>query len=199
MLIIKILNKKLILCMENDYKMIIFYKENIMLKLTSAAFKNGKIEKRFGNLGPSENIKFGIPQRSFPLAWDGAPPETVSYAIEFIDYDDVKDEGFPFIHWLVCDIPANIKFLDENASRENANFHQGHNSWCIPFGPYKDIPEDYSLHFGGPAPEYEHEYEVWLYALDYMPNLDDGFWYNDLRRAMKGHVLEKALLSGFYG
>ena len=41
--------------------------------------------------------------------------------------------------------------------------------------------------------------EIWLYALDYVPNLKDGFWYNDLRRAMKGHVLEKACLSGFYG
>ena len=69
----------------------------------------------------------------------------------------------------------------------------------IIFGGYENIPKDYSLHFGGPAPEYEHEYEIWLYALDYIPNLKDGFWYNDLRRAMKGHVLEKTCLSGFYG
>lgn len=170
-----------------------------MLSLRSPAFKDGKIEKRFGNLGPEENMEFEIPQRSFPLIWDGAPEETKSFAIVFIDYDDVKDEGFPFIHWLACDIPGDMNGLPENASRNNPNFHQGHNSWCIPYSPYEGIPKDYFTHFGGPAPDYEHEYEVWLYALDYTPNLEDGFWYNDLRRAMKGHVLDKALLTGVYG
>ena len=170
-----------------------------MLKLTSSAFQDGKIEKSFGNLGSAENMKYGIPQTSFPLAWEGAPSGTESYAIVFIDYDDTKDEGFPFIHWLVCDIPASKNGLTKNASRDAPDFHQGHNSWCIPYDFYKTIPEDYSLHFGGPAPEYAHEYELWLYALDYMPDLEDGFWYNDLRRAMKGHVLEKTFLSGFYG
>lgn len=170
-----------------------------MLTLTSPAFQDGKIEKRFGNLGDEANMKFGIPQTSFPLNWEGAPDGTKSYAIVFIDYDDVKDEGFPFIHWLACDIPASENGIPENASRNDPGFHQGYNSWCIPFGAYAEIPEDYALHFGGPAPEYEHEYEVWLYALDYVPNLEDGFWYNELRRAMKGHVLEKALLSGYYG
>lgn len=170
-----------------------------MLSLSSPAFRDGHIEKRFGNLGPKENMEYDIPQTSFPLAWKGAPADTKSYAIVFIDYDDTKDEGFPFIHWLACDIPANVNGLEENASRTDSNFHQGHNSWCIPFGGYENIPKDYSLHFGGPAPEYEHEYEIWLYALDYIPNLNDGFWYNDLRRAMKGHVLEKTCLSGFYG
>ena len=170
-----------------------------MLKLTSTAFSDGKILKEYGNLGPEENMKYGIPQTSFPLSWEGAPEGTKSFAIVFIDYDDVKDEGVPFIHWIVCDIPGDATGIAENASRNNPNFHQGRNSWCIPFGPYVEIPEDYSLHFGGPAPEYTHEYEVWLYALDYVPGLEDGFWYNELRRAMKGHVLEKTLLSGYYG
>lgn len=170
-----------------------------MLILSSSAFKNGKIEKRFGKLGAEENMEYGIPQTSFPLSWKGVPDGTQSYAIVFIDYDDVKDEGVPFIHWLACDIPAEEKKLPENASRLNNDFHQGHNSWCMPFGGYEKIPEDYSVHFGGPAPDYEHEYEVWLYALDCMPNLENGFWYNDLRRAMKGHILERALLSGYYG
>lgn len=170
-----------------------------MLKLMSSAFQNGVIDKKFGNLGPESNMKHGIPQTSFPLEWENVPCGTQSFAIVFIDYDDVKDEGFPFLHWLACDIPAARKGLEENESRMNPGFHQGHNSWCIPFGDYAGIPEDYSLHFGGPAPEYKHEYELYLYALDYIPNLADGFWYNDLRRAMKGHVLEKAVLNGFYG
>ncbi len=170
-----------------------------MLKLTSPAFKDGKIDIKYGNLGPEENMKYGIPQTGFPLEWEGAPEGTVSYAIVFIDYDDVVDEGVPFIHWLAAGIPADVTGLEENSSRNNPDYVQGRNSWCMPFEGYKEIPDDYSLHFGGPAPGYKHEYEVWLYALDYMPNLEEGFWYNEMRRAMKGHVLEKTLLSGFYG
>ena len=63
-----------------------------MLSLKSSAFIDGKIEKKFGNLGPEENMKFGIPQTSFPLSWTGAPSNTKSYAIVFIDYDDVKND-----------------------------------------------------------------------------------------------------------
>lgn len=170
-----------------------------MLKLESPAIRQGIIDERFGNLGPEDNIKYGIPQTSFPLTWEGAPPETKSYAIVFIDYDDVPDEGFPFIHWLACNIPANVNSLPENASRMNPSFSQGHNSWAIPFGPYEEIPEDYALHFGGPAPDYEHEYEIWLYALDTTLDLQNEFWYNELRRAMRGHILERTLLSGYYG
>ncbi len=170
-----------------------------MLEIKSSAFVDGNIKIRYGNLGDSENIEYGIPQTSFPLEWDNVPDGTQSFAIVFVDYDDVKDEGFPFLHWLVCDIPGSCRGMPEDASRCGGEFHQGHNSWCIPFGDYAGIPDEYSVRFGGPAPEYRHEYEMWLYALDCYPNLSDGFWYNDLRRAMRGHVLEKAVLCGFYG
>jgi len=170
-----------------------------MLTLKSNAFKDGIIDKKYGNNGPKENMEFGIPQMSFPISWEGSPEGTKSYAIAFMDYDGTKNEGFSFIHWLACDILADQDGLPENASRSNPNFHQGHNSWCISIGPYEDIPDVYSLYFSGPAPSEKHEYELWLYALDYVPNLDDGFWYNDLRRAMKGHVLAKASLCGMYG
>lgn len=101
--------------------------------LTSPAFNNHRIDTRYGNLGPEENIKFGIPQTSFPLTWKGAPEGTVSYAIVFIDYDDVPDEGVPFIHWLACNIPGNQNSLPENSSRLTPDYLQGYNSWCMPF------------------------------------------------------------------
>lgn len=170
-----------------------------MFTLTSPAFNNHRIDTRYGNLGPEENIKFGIPQTSFPLTWKGAPEGTVSYAIVFIDYDDVPDEGVPFIHWLACNIPGNQNSLPENSSRLTPDYLQGYNSWCMPFPGYKEIPKDYCRHFGGPAPGYQHEYEVWIYALDTVLDLEEGFWYNQLRRKMKGHILASASLCGYYG
>lgn len=170
-----------------------------MFKLSSPIVKNGRIEKRFGNLGDRENIVFGIPQISFPLCWEGAPENTNSFAIVFIDYDNAEDEGYPFIHWLVSDIPAHINEIAENASRGENFYIQGHNSWSISFGPYEAIPEEYALYFGGPAPEREHEYEIQIYALDYSPGLKNGFWYNDLRKAMQGHILAETVLTGLYG
>ena len=38
-----------------------------------------------------------------------------------------------------------------------------------------------------------------LLSLDCEPGLQDGFWINDLRKAMKGHVLEETCLIGLYG
>ncbi len=169
------------------------------MKLTSEAFKNGRIDIGYGNLGDEDNMKYGIPQTSFPLEWEDAPEGTASFAIVFIDYDDVVDEGVPFIHWLVMDISSNCYKLAENSSREDPDYIQGHNSWCMPFEGYRDIPEDLSVHFGGPAPEYEHEYEVWLFALDCMSDLSEGFYFNEMRRAMEGHILDHAVLKGRYG
>ena len=99
---------------------------------------------------------------------------------------------------MVAGIPEDVHELAEGASRNGACYTQGHNSWSIAFGPYEEIPDDYALHFGGPAPETEHEYEMWLYALDYDPQLENGFWFNDLRRAIEGHTLDETVLKGLY-
>lgn len=171
-----------------------------MLKLTSLAIDaENKMDVFYGCKGPEENMKYGIPQTSFPLKWEGAPEETKSYAIIFIDYDNAEDEGVPWVHWLVSDIPADVSEIPENASRKEGFYPQGRSSWATRLGEYKDIPIEYSYFFGGPAPEREHAYEIWLYALDIVPGLKDGFWINDLRKAMKGHVLEETCLIGLYG
>lgn len=101
--------------------------------------------------------------------------------------------------WLACNIPGNQNSLPENSSRLTPDYLQGYNSWCMPFPGYKKIPKDYCRHFGGPAPGYQHEYEVWIYALDTVLDLEEGFWYNQLRRKMKGHILASASLCGYYG
>lgn len=168
-----------------------------MFQLKSKGIRNGMILDRYGI--NSENNLQGVPQRSLPYEWEGAPEETKSFAIVFQDYDNVPDEGFSWLHWLVADIPAGIRSLAENASREDCTLVQGTNSWSIPYGPYAKIDEDLTHHYGGPAPERRHEYETKLYALDTVLGLQPGFYYNELLRAMEGHILAEATLKGSYG
>jgi len=168
-----------------------------VFRLTSKGIIEGVIEDRFGNL--SGEVVQGVPQRSLPYEWEGAPEGTKSYAIVFQDYDNVPDEGFSWIHWLTADLPAEATSVEENASRIDESLIQGVNSWSVPYGPYADIDPDLTLHYGGPAPERRHEYETRIYALDTVLGMKPGFYYNELLRAMEGHILAEAVLKGYYG
>ncbi len=166
-----------------------------MFTLKSAGFSQGEILDKYGI--KSDICTLDIPQLSLPLHWEGAPNETVSYAIVFQDYDNIPDEGVCWIHWLICDIPSSINELEQNASRANNTLVQGTNSWICPMGNY-GLPQDMLEHYGGPAPERTHEYEVSIYALDIYLGLKQGFFYNELRKKMEGHILAEAVLKGIY-
>ena len=116
-----------------------------------------------------------------------------------MDNDNAKGEGFPFIHWLACNIPGEMTGLCEDASRKSDFIVQGRNSWAAPYGPYEGIPKELTLRFGGPAPSEEHEYELTIYALDQRLDLEEGYYYNDLRKAMRGHILAETELLFLYG
>lgn len=168
----------------------------MMFTLCSNGIENGWILDSFG-IRSAEVLK-GIPLRSLPYEWTGAPEGTKSFSLVFQDYDNVPDEGFSWIHWLVADLSAHVRELPENASRELPNLIQGVNSWSIPYGPYVDIDRDLTLYYGGPAPVGIHEYETRIYALDRILGLKSGFYYNELLRAMEGHILAEAVLKGCY-
>lgn len=168
-----------------------------MFHIWSRGIKDGIIEERFGI--NSKDVIQGVPQRSLPLEWKGAPEGTMSYALVFLDYDNIPDEGFCWIHWLVSDIPAEVSALEENASRTDGSLIQGTNSWSVPYGPYSDIDWDLTVHYGGPAPERRHQYEIRIYALDIKLGMKKGFYLNELLRAMEGHILAEATVKGYYG
>lgn len=165
-----------------------------MFQLTSPGIQNGVIDFKYGCLG--ECVQ-GVPQLSIPLKWTDLPDSTASLALVFQDYDNIPEEGFSWIHWLAADISADRSGLAENASRQDPDFIQGRNSWMAPFAPYRKEPSitDY---YGGPAPERPHNYEFRLFALDKYLHLEQGFYYNELLCAMKGHILDEAVLSAVY-
>lgn len=168
-------------------------------KVNSEAVKDGKLQDKYGDRCGSEDIVNNIPQLSFPFSWSGAPEGTESFAVVFMDYDNSESEGFPFVHWLVCNILPEKCLMEEDCGRKGGDFIQGSNSWSTIFGPYENIPEKLTLGFGGPAPgDAVHEYELTVYALDKKLDLKEGFFFNELRKAMRGHILAEDTLYALY-
>lgn len=166
-----------------------------MFSIESDGFVKGKILDPYGIR--SKEVEQGVPLRSFPLRFLNPPPGTKSYGVVFLDYDDIPEEGFCWIHWLLANIPVMVETLPENASRDWSDLIQGRNSWMAPFPPYGLAP-NYTEYYGGPAPSSPHEYEVTAYALDTLLDIRKGFFFNDLRRKMEGHILCAAVLKGVY-
>lgn len=162
------------------------------LQVFSEAFSRGAIQPQYGKL--SDDVVQGVPQRSFPLRWEGAPEGTNSFALVFIDYDNVIGEGIIWVHWLAANIPASAGGLAEDAGR-SGSLLQGRNTWAFQLGDSNPVCRMY----GGPAPEDRpHEYELQLYALSEMLDLQEGYYYNEFLRAIRGKVLDTAILRGVY-
>ena len=166
-------------------------------EIYSDAVVHGILSDEYG-INNLNNQLEGVPTVSFPLSWKNPPAGTASFSLIFEDFDNVEEEGVVWIHWLIADIPADVSGLIENESRTNPDLIQGRNSWALPYGPYVGISQDVICHYGGPAPGRPHEYECTLYALDCFLDLKKGFYLNQLRKAMEGHVLSKTTLKMQY-
>lgn len=168
------------------------------MKIKSTSIANGYFKDDIGHRG-THFFKDKKPNYSFHLAWEDLPVNTVSLALTFIDHDAIPVCGFTWIHWTVANIDPALKELSENAS-EQLNLLEGVTSWSAGI-----IPEDWRINkaddagFGGCAPpDKEHLYTIELYALDKKLILPQGFFMNDLLKAMKGHVLDKCILEALY-
>jgi len=147
------------------------------LKLKSPAFRDGdEIPERYirqgGNASP-------------PLQWDGAPPDTKSFALIVEDPDAPK--GL-FRHWAIYDLPPAQTWLPEDVGRgDGATFTEATND----FGAATyDGPQP-------PAGSGVHHYHFRLVALD-VPHLDlpRDASAQDVWREAKHHLIEEADLVG---
>lgn len=125
------------------------------------------------------------PNLSPPLAWEGVPAGTRSFALLVEDPDA---PGGTFTHWIAYNIPAGAGGLPGGATEpRNAAF--GGNG--------------FDRHgYGGPCPppgSGMHHYVFDLYALD-LPglHLTQNAAAGDLRSAIRGHILGTARLTGTY-
>ena len=119
--------------------------------------------------------------RSPALAWSGAPHGTKSYALVLHD-DDTPGSGF--YHWVLFNIPANIRKLDAGTHAGTA----GTSSWN-------------ERAYGGPCPPpgKPHHYAFHLYALNIArvnaSGRTDG---GDLLGAITAHIIGEAKLTATY-
>lgn len=143
------------------------------MRLTSPAFRDGEeIPDRYAKDGED---------RSPPLAWSGVPGGALSLALIVDDPDAPRGT---WTHWIVTDLPATMQCLGEGAS-DLSGGQVGVNDW-------KRVGWD------GPAPPRgRHRYEFKLYALDREIGLARPTRH-EVERAMVGHVLAEAKLTGTY-
>ena len=149
------------------------------LELRSSAFKNGEfIPIRY--TGKGEDV-------SPPLNWRGAPEETRSFVLIM---DDPDAPMGTWVHWVVYNIPAHAKGLEENVP-PNAVLNDGTTQGITSFR---------RIGYGGPSPPPgpAHRYFFKLYAIDIKLDLPPGAIKNTVIGAMKGHVLQEAQLKGLF-
>ncbi|SFL50660.1 YbhB/YbcL family Raf kinase inhibitor-like protein [Pelosinus propionicus] len=162
--------------------------------VTSTGIVNGLIDKKYGKYG--EQFFKGMPTYSLPLMIKEYPRNTRTFALIMEDKDAIPPTGFSWIHWSAANITSDL--LEENASINTKAFVQGTNSWSSallekPLGKYE------AAKYGGPMPpDKPHTYEIHIFALDRSLDLQDGFYVNELYKAMEGHILAHHTLKGIY-
>lgn len=126
-----------------------------------------------------------------PLAWQGAPAGTRSFALSIHDIDARGGQGW--WHWIVAGIPANVHALPENASGAvltSLHAHEGRND----FG---------QTGYGGACPpigDAPHHYVITIYALGNDAGaLDMAQPPAQLARTIEAGALAHASLSVTYG
>ncbi len=145
--------------------------------LQSSAFaRNGEIPEEYTCDGRDV---------SPPLRWSPPPKGTKSFALLCEDPDAVG--GKVWVHWVLFNIPANIRDLPAGVRAVSIGAVEGMNSWK-------------TMKYGGPCPPLKkHRYVFTVYALNVskLPLTSEAN-RGALKRAMKGRQLGKAVLVGRY-
>jgi Raf kinase inhibitor-like YbhB/YbcL family protein len=157
---------------------------DLAMKLTSTAFTDG------GKI-PVACVMPGAGGRnvSLPLTWTDPPAGTQSFALSLVDPHPVARN---WVHWLVINLPADVRGLAEGASRKE-----------MPPGALELKNSFGDPGYGGPQPPRgsgDHPYVATVYALD-VPRLDLGSHTSlaAFQQALAGKVLASASITGYFG
>jgi Raf kinase inhibitor-like YbhB/YbcL family protein len=126
------------------------------------------------------------PDVSPPLTWSDPPAGTKSFALIS---DDPDAPVGTWVHWVVWNIPASSRSLEENLPKKES----------LSNGARQGTTDFRRIGYGGPCPPSgTHRYFFRLYALDTTLDLPAATTKKDLEKAMQGHVLAQAELMGKY-
>lgn len=148
------------------------------IEVKSSAFETGEmIPKKYTCDG--EDV-------SPPLSWSGVPEGTKSLALIS---DDPDAPMGTWVHWVLYDLPASVKELQENFPKEKT----------LHSGAKQGITDFKRIGYGGPCPPSgTHRYFFKFYALDTKLNLEPGATKKQLLAAMEGHIIGEGELMGKY-
>lgn len=146
------------------------------IQVMSSAFKEGgMIPRQYTCQG--EDI-------SPALSWEAGPDGTKSAALIV---DDPDAPGGTFVHWVVYDLPGNVRELPENLPRDKT----------LPNGAKQGMNDFGRVGYMGPCPPSgTHRYFFKVYALDAQTNLPPGKSKADLLKAMEGHIRAQGQIMG---
>jgi len=125
-----------------------------------------------------------------PLAWSGVPANAKSLVL-IVDDPDAPDPAAPkmtWVHWLLYNISPSVTGLPQGVAPKE-----------LPAGTLQGTSDFQRTGYGGPCPPIgRHRYFHKLYVLDILlPDMKKPR-KADLEKAMKGHVVEQAVLIGTY-
>jgi len=120
--------------------------------------------------------------------WEDAPQSTKCFVLVVHDPDAPRQGGFT--HWLLYDIPANVKEICEHVPKNQEKIAglgvQGKN-------------DAGTIGYMGPCPPSgTHRYIAVLYAMRNDLDLKPGATARDVERATEGHILDRAETMGTY-
>ena len=144
------------------------------LQLTSSTFSHGEeIPRKCGYKNGNE---------APPLVINGIPEGTKSLTLIMDDPDAMGAVGKVWVHWVVWNL---LWFANGKPSLGR---------------PTKQGMTDFGeVGYGGPAPpDKRHTYVFKLYALDCKLDLPDKSTKADVEKAMEGHIVDLATLTGTY-
>ncbi len=150
----------------------------VELNLKSAAFDNKeRIPVRY--TGEGQNT-------SPPLYWTDVPAGTSSFVVFCHDPDAplVSGGGYGFVHWVVYNIPFDVRGFREGEEPFTSGKNDGGSLGYI--GPYP--PEFHGI----------HNYYFIVLALDSVIDEDVGLNLREILERVEGHVVGMARLIGTY-
>ncbi len=153
------------------------------MKIYISAFENkGKIPPKY------IMVQAGGKNLSPPIAWENVPPETKSLVLLCVDIHPIARN---WIHWIVINIPPEIKGFEEGASNRSIK------------APAKELTNSYGFKgWGGPQPPPgtgPHPYVFKLYALNTAElKLSEKTTYQEITQAVKPYLLAEAEYLGYF-
>ncbi|MCL5878649.1 MAG: YbhB/YbcL family Raf kinase inhibitor-like protein [Deltaproteobacteria bacterium] len=144
------------------------------LAISSPAFNNnGLIPVHYTCQGSDRNP---------PLAFKNIPPHTASLVLILEDPDA---PGGTFTHWLLWNISPKTRGIDERT---------------VPHGAEQGFNDFGTKGYGGPCPPpgNAHRYIFELFAVNTVLHVNRTITRQGLEKAIDGHIIAHALLTGFY-